>query len=416
MTRHVFTLIWHRKRANLLLTAEIFFSLLVLFGVGSLGVYMAENWWRPVGFTTDHVWVVNVDMRVTGDDTFTSEQVEAMQRVMQAARDLPEVEKVAGVLISPYSMGASIRDYDFRGRLIEFGMNEVTDDFKDVLGLQVVQGRWFGREDDGASYLPVVINQPMADELFPGENPIGRNLAPEREPGTRINSPSPTGPVMQEQRVVGVVAAYREDGEVDGQVSQALYRKPLVDTDPTKRENRPPGTLVLRMSPGTTAALEEPLLRHVQGAAREWAFDVKPMREMRASMIRFALAPVAAVALVAGFLMLMVALGLTGVLWQSVTQRTKEIGLRRAKGAERARVQRMILAELVVMTSMAVLVAGVLVAQVPLVSPLYWIEPHVYVIGFLLAAATIYVLTLACGWYPSRMATRIEPADALRYE
>jgi putative ABC transport system permease protein len=213
-----------------------------------------------------------------------------------------------------------------------------------------------------------------------------------------------------------VVAAYREDGEIDGQLNQALYRKPLVDTDPSKRENRPPSTLVLRMRPGTPASFEEPLLRALQAAAREWAFEVKPMREMRSSMISFAVAPVAAIALVAAFLMLMVALGLTGVLWQSVTQRTREIGLRRAKGAERRQVQRQILAELAVMTSMAVLVAGVLAAQVPLLSPFYWVAPHVYGLGFLLAAAIIYALTFACGWYPSRLATRVEPAEALRYE
>jgi putative ABC transport system permease protein len=140
------------------------------------------------------------------------------------------------------------------------------------------------------------------------------------------------------------------------------------------------------------------------------------MHESRASMITFAIAPVAAVGLIAGFLMLMVAMGLTGVLWQSITQRTREIGLRRAKGAERARVQRQILGELVVMTSMAVGVAAVLVAQVPIVSPFYWVETHVYGVGFIMAAGTIYLLTLLCGWYPSRLATRVEPAEALRYE
>ena len=54
---------------------------------------------------------------------------------------------------------------------------------------------------------------------------------------------------------------------------------------------------------------------------------------MRSSAIEFALVPLVGVGLVAAFLMLMVALGLLGVLWQSVTQRTREIGLRRAKGA-----------------------------------------------------------------------------------
>ena len=52
---------------------------------------------------------------------------------------------------------------------------------------------------------------------------------------------------------MGVVAAYREDGEVDGQAWQALYRKPLTDTDPSVRENRPPANLILRMREGTSA-------------------------------------------------------------------------------------------------------------------------------------------------------------------
>jgi putative ABC transport system permease protein len=416
MIRHVCKLIWHRKRTNLLLIVEIFFSVLVLFGVSALGVYTAENWRRPIGFTPDNLWVVDVDMRVTTDDTFTASQVETMRLVLAAAREVPEVEKVAGALLPPYTMGASITALSRAGRPVEFGVNEVTDEFKDVLGLHIVQGRWFGREDDGASYRPVVINAEMAAGLFPGQDPIGQNLTAEQRPGADSREGSRTGPGEREQRVVGVVAAYREDGEVDGQAWQALYRKPLIDTDPAVRENRPPGTLILRMREGTTAAAEEPLLKHLQAAARAWAFSVKPVHESRASMIAFAIAPVAAVGLVAGFLMLMVAMGLTGVLWQSVTQRTREIGLRRAKGAERTQVQRQILGELVVMTSMAVGVAAVLVAQVPIISPFYWVETHVYTAGFIMAAATIYLLTLLCGWYPSRLATRAEPAEALRYE
>jgi putative ABC transport system permease protein len=339
-----------------------------------------------------------------------------MRRVISAARELPEVENVAGALLPPYFMGASTRAYEKHGRRVEYGNNEVTDEFKDVLGLRIVQGRWFGREDDGASYMPVVINARMASELFPGQDPIGQNLAAERLPGQENRPQSPTDPGLEEQRVVGVVAAYREDGEIDGQAWQALYRKPLRDADPSKRENRPPSNLIVRVRPGTTASFEEPLIKHLQAIARTWSFEVAPMAEARATMIAFAAAPVAAIGLIAGFLMLMVALGLTGVLWQSVTQRTREIGLRRAKGAERTRVQRQILGELVVMTSMAVAVAAVLVAQVPIISPFYWVETHVYVVGFIMAVATIYLLTLLCGWYPSRLATRVEPAEALRYE
>jgi putative ABC transport system permease protein len=120
--------------------------------------------------------------------------------------------------------------------------------------------------------------------------------------------------------------------------------------------------------------------------------------------------------LVAAFLMLMVALGLFGVLWQAVTQRTRELGLRRAKGAAKVNVRRQILGEIAVMTFMALAAGTLVVAQFPLLNIIYFVEPHVYLIAFMLSAATIYALTLLCGWYPSHVATRIEPAAALRYE
>jgi len=59
----------------------------------------------------------------------------------------------------------------------------------------------------------------------------------------------------------------------------------------------------------------------------------------------------------------------------------------------------------------------VLVAiQFPLLDIIYFVEPHVYAIGLAISVAAIYLLTLACAWYPSRLATRVEPAEALRYE
>jgi putative ABC transport system permease protein len=218
--------------------------------------------------------------------------------------------------------------------------------------------------------------------------------------------------------VVGVVEAYREDGEFDGTRNYAIFRKSLdaAAAGGGTRADRPPRNLLVKVRPGTDAAFEEPLLRRLQAEVPEWSYEVSTLAAMRASNIRFALAPLAAVGLVAAFLMLMVALGLLGVLWQNVTQRTREIGLRRAKGAARVNVQRQILGEIAVMTTFA-LVAGLLVAiQFPLLDIIYFVEPHVYAIGLAIAVSAIYLLTLTCAWYPSRMATRVEPAEALRYE
>jgi putative ABC transport system permease protein len=79
-------------------------------------------------------------------------------------------------------------------------------------------------------------------------------------------------------------------------------------------------------------------------------------------------------------------------------------------------VRRQVLGEIAVMSTLA-LAAGVLVAvQLPLLHVIYFVEPHVYAISLAISVSAIYLLTLACGWYPSRMATMVEPADALRYE
>jgi putative ABC transport system permease protein len=410
MIRHVFTLIWNRKRTNFLMMSEIFVSFLVLFAVVALGVYTIDNWGRPIGYSIDRVWHVAIDMQQSTDDTFEDQQVVNVRRLLTALREFPEVEMVAGTQLAPYQFGNSSSEYDWHGRRIEFGIAEVTDEFKDLLGLTIVEGRWFGPEDDGQGYQPVVINRAMREDLFGAGEAVGQNISRERRPD---------GTSEAVRRVVGVVEAYREDGEFDGTRNYAIFRKALATAPAAagaSRTDRPPRNLLVKVRPGTDAAFEEALLKRLQAEVPEWSFEVSTLAAMRASNIRFALAPLAAVGLVAAFLMLMVALGLLGVLWQNVTQRTREIGLRRAKGAARVNVQRQILGEIAVMTTLALL-AGLLVAiQFPLLDIIYFVEPHVYAVGLAVSVSAVYLLTLACAWYPSRMATRVEPAEALRYE
>ena len=137
---------------------------------------------------------------------------------------------------------------------------------------------------------------------------------------------------------------------------------------------------------------------------------------MRDSSLRLTFLPLAAVGFIAVSLILMTGLGLVGVLWQAVTQRTRELGLRRAKGATVPDVRHQIVGEMVVLTTLAIVPAVALAVQVPMSGVFYWIDGRVYVIGLAVATATLYVLSWLCAWYPARLATRLSPADALRYE
>jgi putative ABC transport system permease protein len=140
---------------------------------------------------------------------------------------------------------------------------------------------------------------------------------------------------------------------------------------------------------------------------------------MRRDKLRQYTIPLTVFGIIAAFLLMMVALGLTGVVWQNVTQRMQEFGVRRAHGATAAGIGRQVIAELVVMTSFAVAAGLVVIAQIPLLPfprDLTLVPRPVFMMGVAAAVAAIYVVTVLCAWYPSRLATRVPPAEALHYE
>jgi putative ABC transport system permease protein len=303
--------------------------------------------------------------------------------------------------------------------------NMVTDDFGEVFGVRLLAGRWFSRDDDVPAWQPVVINLRLAHELFGDRDPVNE-LIPLSAQYVEKSAKRP-------MRVVGVVEDFRHLGEFSMPGNFMFRRLRLDPTEATGFSGRlvgasfggngPPNALVIRVAPGTTAAFEETLVTTLQAVARAWSFDVRPIVDMRTDHLRLYTAPLVAVGTVAGFLLLMVVLGLTGVLWQSVTRRTQEFGLRRAQGASVSHVRRQIFTEIGLLTSLALAVGVALVLQLPLL-PLNFnanrdappIPPAVFAASIAVSAAVIYLLTLLCSWYPSRLVTRTQPADALHYE
>src|SRR5262249_8336977 len=329
------------------------------------------------------------------------QQQETMRQVLLAARSIPEVENVATVSIPPFSGSADNATFDRRGGgggVLSFETGIVSDSFKDVMGLRPVEGRWFSTEDDGASYEPVVVNRALAEDAFGGRDPIGGILYP-------------GGDGFPEQRVVGVVDEFRKAGEFSAPGNFALGR-----ANPSAPSARASGNLLLRLRPGAPRDVDARLAAALQGAARDWSFDIRPLSEMRTLANQIRLAPLLAAILVATFLILMVGLGLTGVLWENVTQRTKEIGLRRANGATARDIQRQIQGELAVLASAGIVLGGVIAIQFPLFALLGSISTGIVLTSLTVSVVLLYGLTLLCGAYPSRMASRITPVEALHYE
>lgn len=397
MLKHLFKLVWNRKRTNFLIILEIFFSFLVLFAVVTLGVFYADNYNHPLGFSYENVWNIAIDLKQASDDYWTPEQAATTQQLFLALQDFDEVEATAAALTPPFVFGGRNSVNLYEGRQIEMDVNEVTDDFKNVFDLQLKSGRWFSQEDDAMNWKPVVINQRLSQELYGAEDPVGKSFKPWGSDG--------------DCRVIGVVTDFRKNGEYSQLQNYLFERRNLNDP-----QQRPPRNLLLKVRPGTTALFEEKLITKLQSIARDWSFEIQPLAAMRESHLKFYLAILIGFSIVAISLMIMVGLGLMGVLWQNVTQRTREIGLRRAKGATAGKIHTQILGELLMLTSFGLALGTLLVIQFPLLDLIGFISTKVFLLGLLASLLIIYTIATLCGLYPSFLATKVQPAEALHYE
>jgi len=398
MIRHLLKLVWHRKRANALVAVEILFSFLVIFAVATGAIAVISGWARPLGFQWDDVWMISIgngsmDMGAHEDDPMR----ETIARVLRETKSFPQVVDAGLSEMPPFSGHSSEGVWLIEGRRVNLTRDYVTDDFGRVLKIPAIRGRWFNASDDALDYRPVVIDSDLAEALYGKEDPIGKKFD---EYDNVV------------YRVVGVVPPYRKSGELSSpHVNMAFFRRSL-----TKPNGQIPTSLLIRVRPGTPAEFEPQLLAHLHEVMPEVSFDVRRLDRMRDWANRNRATPIAVGGILALFLISMVALGLTGVLWQNVTRRTRELGLRRAVGASATSVRRQVLAEVALLATLAVILGLVVVLQLPLLGIFSIFTPAVFTTGIIAALVVIYGITLASGLYPSWLASRLTPAEALRYE
>jgi putative ABC transport system permease protein len=392
MIRHLFKLIWNRRKSNFLLIAEIFFCFLVLFGVLSLVVYNVRNYNKPLGFEYDNVWLLT--MRPNTDSAALKRQ--NLEQVLQRARAFQEVESISlSSSNAPFSFSQMNNNVTYNNKQIMANFYEVQDDFADVMRVQVSHGRWFGPQDDASRHIPIVINEELQQQLFGDEDPLGK-LIPQND-STNF-------------QVVGVVANYRPGSEYTAE-EPGFFTRILLPKD----ENAFWGEMLIRVKPGTGIAFEEKMVKEFSGIAKDWTLEVTTLDKMRQNKAKLAVVPLIALAIVCGFLIFNVALGLFGVLWYNINKRYAEIGLRRAMGATAGQIYKQFLGEVVVVTTFGLMLGCFFAVQFPLLG-VFDLSPGVYMTAILTAIASIYILVISCALYPSRQAAAIHPATALHEE
>lgn len=396
MIRHLLKLVWNRKRANALIVAEMFVSFLVVFAVLTGAMAVAGGWGKPIGFQWQNVWDVSMDFDIDGGGKASPELHASVIRMLEEVRRLPQVASASISNTPPYAFSTTEGRRSINGKDVTTIIDDTTAGFAETMQMKVVRGRWFNEDDEVSQHWPVVVDASFAKEVYGDADPIGQKFEEDEN---------------LFHQIVGVVEPYRKDGETSAPMNM-MFRHVANNG----KHGRLGSHILVRVQPGTSPQFEEELGARLRQIAPDVSFNVRQMERMRTNMLRTRLAPLVAGGIVGLFLIGMVSLGLTGVLWQNVTRRTREIGLRRAMGASGTRVHRQILAEVALLATIAIVIGSIIVWQLPVLGAFSVVSPGAFTAGFIGALATIYALTLLCGLYPSWLASRLEPADALRYE
>ena len=389
MIRHLCKLVWNRKRANALTAFQIFISFLILFITASIAVDNADNYRRPLGFSYENRWVVGFwrDRELPSD-----REVEAPSRrqVYQALESFDWIESVVAADDSAIPYGSSRYMSTIDEQPIDHGA--VSDEFHEMFDLDVVSGRWFSEEDAALDWEPLVITQPLSEALFGREDPIGQQV--EEWKRGKGNA-----------RVVGVISDYRRSGEFSDPGFFVL----------TRLEDDAPVRFLVKVHPGTPLAAQEQIDKRLKAMAPGYRVDITTLEEDRASSFKLSLIPLFAAGVVSLLVLGMVALSLSGVLWQRTTLRIEEIGLRRALGGSAASIYAQLAGEILVVASIGVLAGLLVIVQFPLLELLNYTS-GIYALSLAFAALVIYGLVIVCSLYPGRLACRIRPVEALHHE
>ena len=403
MIRHLLKTLWKRKARNLMLSLEIALAFIVVFAIAATGLRYWQLYQQPVGFAWQDAWAVQLLFpEIAGHEAnFDPGVYVQMQRALER---LPEVEKVAYAAYTPYENSEWNTSYWLSegNRRIDSNLMKVSDSFFDTMGIKLVQGRFFSAVDDGAARVPVLINKRFAEEAFPGRSPIGQRMREDEFGGKKSTT---------EMEVVGVFEAFRNQGEFMAPKNFMLTRfAPPADKEQMR-------SLLLRVKPGTTRMFEAELLRQLKGVRNDWSYQIAPMRDMRESQLRTGRIPLLVLSVVAAFLLLMVAFGLFGVLWQNTTRRTAELGLRRAVGATPGDITYQIVLEQVLLCLLPIAATLLLLVQLPITGALGESLSWGLFAGAALVAAVVMVLvSVGCALYPAWRASRLSPTEALHYE
>ena len=395
----------HRRLRNLLAVSEIALALVLVAGAALMIGSVVRLYDLNPGFAPDHLLSMDIGLPGTKYPTPAS-RATFVRSLLQKANALAGVDNAATTSVLPLSGnfdGRAIVIYDKprpTGKLFSVDYYAVTPSYFQTMKIPLRAGRYFTDEDRAENARVVIVSETMANTIWANENPIGKRM---RAPGQ--------GPVENEpwSTVIGVV---------DDVKQWALDRPGTVQLYGDEWQVQYGYlTLVVRTKadPAGFAAPVRNILRALDVDLA--SSNVTTMDAIISDSIALRRLAMALLAAFGGLALVLACVGIYGVISYSVAQRTNEIGVRVALGAQRGQMFRLVIGEgfRIAVTGM-LLGLGLAVALTRLLSSLlFGVGPNDPFTFASVAALLLFVAVAAC-YVPARRATKVDPMVALRYE
>jgi len=395
---------------------------------------MMKSFWRaqnaPLNFDPRNILLASIELskaghdRVNekGDHVWDDDKIRAFfDQLLERVRRLPGVEAVA--------IGANIpfddNEWDSYfhvtgtpkaepGREPSAEINIVSDDYFKVMKMPVLNGRAFGPGDvpDKNRSRSVIIDESFARKYFPGRNPIGLHIDDnQRDDSGNAGGASKYPPLT----IVGVVPRTRNEAPGEDNVEKLGFVHMYFSSEQNPSSAY---SLMVRVKNGDPKRLVPLIRREVQAIDPNQPIGaISTMEENIAASLSTRRLTITLLGTFAGVALLLASVGLYGVMALTVTQRTRELGIRLALGAQRTDLFRLVLSQgmLLVVTGLLIGLFGAVAAGRSLQSLLYGVSDiDGPTLSFALLALAAVAL-IAC-WLPARRATFVDPIEALRAE
>ena len=394
-----------RGRVNarrLLVIAEVALALLLLVGGGLMVRSFARLRAVDPGFTPDHLLTLTVSLAGSAHST-PEKRIAFFNDLLQRVNSLPGVQSVSAINHLPLAGDMWTVPFTIEGRPAPAPGEKqgtvyriIRPDYFRTMGATLLKGRDFTAHDTDTSTPVVIINEPFAKRHWPNEDPLGKRIRVADDDAPR--------------EIVGIVKALKQD--------QWTTEPNLESYLPHLQSPAPRGLSLLVRSSGDPLALVGAIENQVWSIDKNLPVsDIRTMQEVVSGSIeqhRFNLFLLGLFAFVA---LVLAVVGIYGVMSESVSSRTHEIGIRMALGAQPADVLRMVVRQGMSLAAIGIGIGivGALWLTQFMSKLLYEVSPT-DLATFLLIPLVLAVVVLCACLIPARRATRVDPLEALRYE